>query len=127
MFGIFFTDAETVTCYQDVVKCDVERFKRFFPSDAGGRRVPGAVSILRLALCPSPTAKKISTIPSTPRVGYLPNCKVLECGDAGIFPDAAHCALSGLQIAQRCSPGKAASTGMLRPSGIVSGAYNLSK
>ncbi|MNS18315.1 Glutamate-1-semialdehyde 2,1-aminomutase [compost metagenome] len=30
MFGIFFTDAETVTSYQDVVKCDVERFKRFF-------------------------------------------------------------------------------------------------
>ena len=30
MFGIFFTDAETVTCYQGVVKCDVERFKRFF-------------------------------------------------------------------------------------------------
>ncbi|MBK5143351.1 glutamate-1-semialdehyde 2,1-aminomutase [Budviciaceae bacterium BWR-B9] len=30
MFGIFFTDADSVTCYQDVVKCDVERFKRFF-------------------------------------------------------------------------------------------------
>jgi len=30
MFGIFFTDADTVTCYQDVVNCDVERFKRFF-------------------------------------------------------------------------------------------------
>ena len=30
MFGIFFTDAETVTCYQDVMACDVERFKRFF-------------------------------------------------------------------------------------------------
>ena len=30
MFGIFFTDAKEVTCYQDVVKCDVERFKRFF-------------------------------------------------------------------------------------------------
>ncbi len=30
MFGIFFTDAPSVTCYQDVVKCDVERFKRFF-------------------------------------------------------------------------------------------------
>lgn len=30
MFGIFFTDAKTVTCYQDVVKCDVERFKHFF-------------------------------------------------------------------------------------------------
>ena len=30
MFGIFFTDAKEVTCYQDVLKCDVERFKRFF-------------------------------------------------------------------------------------------------
>ncbi|MBN3124254.1 glutamate-1-semialdehyde 2,1-aminomutase [Pectobacterium brasiliense] len=30
MFGLFFTDAESVTCYQDVMKCDVERFKRFF-------------------------------------------------------------------------------------------------
>ena len=30
MFGIFFTDAKTVTCYQDVMACDVERFKRFF-------------------------------------------------------------------------------------------------
>lgn len=30
MFGIFFTEAKTVTRYQDVVKCDVERFKRFF-------------------------------------------------------------------------------------------------
>ncbi|ADU68061.1 glutamate-1-semialdehyde 2,1-aminomutase [Pantoea sp. At-9b] len=30
MFGLFFTDADSVTCYQDVTKCDVERFKRFF-------------------------------------------------------------------------------------------------
>ncbi len=30
MFGIFFTDAGSVTCYQDVMACDVERFKRFF-------------------------------------------------------------------------------------------------
>lgn len=30
MFGLFFTDSPTVTCYQDVMKCDVERFKRFF-------------------------------------------------------------------------------------------------
>ncbi|SFB98448.1 glutamate-1-semialdehyde 2,1-aminomutase [Pragia fontium] len=30
MFGIFFTDADSVTCYQDVVQCDVERFKKFF-------------------------------------------------------------------------------------------------
>jgi len=30
MFGIFFTDADSVTCYADVTKCDVERFRRFF-------------------------------------------------------------------------------------------------
>ncbi len=27
MFGLFFTDAESVTCYADVCRCDVERFK----------------------------------------------------------------------------------------------------
>lgn len=30
MFGFFFTDQETVNCYGDVAKCDIERFKRFF-------------------------------------------------------------------------------------------------
>lgn len=30
MFGFFFTEQEVVTCYEDVTKCDVERFKRFF-------------------------------------------------------------------------------------------------
>lgn len=30
MFGLFFTDASSVTSYQDVTQCDVERFKRFF-------------------------------------------------------------------------------------------------
>lgn len=30
MFGIFFTTADSVTCYDDVTKCDVDRFKRFF-------------------------------------------------------------------------------------------------
>lgn len=30
MFGLFFTAADTVTCYQDVTECDVERFKKFF-------------------------------------------------------------------------------------------------
>ncbi|PWC11295.1 glutamate-1-semialdehyde 2,1-aminomutase [Brenneria corticis] len=30
MFGLFFTDAERVTCYQEVMTSDVERFKRFF-------------------------------------------------------------------------------------------------
>lgn len=30
MFGSFFTDQAQVTCYEEVAKCDVERFKRFF-------------------------------------------------------------------------------------------------
>ncbi|EEO03876.1 glutamate-1-semialdehyde 2,1-aminomutase [Vibrio cholerae] len=30
MFGFFFTEQEKVTCYEDVARCDVERFKRFF-------------------------------------------------------------------------------------------------
>ncbi|WP_158117137.1 glutamate-1-semialdehyde 2,1-aminomutase [Vibrio cincinnatiensis] len=30
MFGFFFTDQAQVTCYEEVAKCDVERFKRFF-------------------------------------------------------------------------------------------------
>lgn len=30
MFGFFFTDQQNVTCFDDVTKCDVERFKRFF-------------------------------------------------------------------------------------------------
>lgn len=30
MFGFFFTDQETVTTYEDVTKCDIEQFKRFF-------------------------------------------------------------------------------------------------
>ncbi|MDE1232015.1 glutamate-1-semialdehyde 2,1-aminomutase [Vibrio aestuarianus] len=30
MFGFFFTEQERVTCYEEVTKCDVERFKRFF-------------------------------------------------------------------------------------------------
>lgn len=30
MFGFFFIDQDTVTCYEDVTKCDIERFKRFF-------------------------------------------------------------------------------------------------
>ncbi|STD28469.1 Glutamate-1-semialdehyde 2,1-aminomutase [Edwardsiella tarda] len=30
MFGIFFTDQPSVTGYQDVLRCDAERFKRFF-------------------------------------------------------------------------------------------------
>ena len=30
MFGFFFTEQKTITCYEDVTKCDTERFKRFF-------------------------------------------------------------------------------------------------
>jgi glutamate-1-semialdehyde 2,1-aminomutase len=30
MFGFFFTDQKQVTCYEEVARCDTERFKRFF-------------------------------------------------------------------------------------------------
>lgn len=30
MFGFFFTDQTRITCYEDVAKCDTQRFKRFF-------------------------------------------------------------------------------------------------
>ncbi|WP_455366842.1 glutamate-1-semialdehyde 2,1-aminomutase [Kaarinaea lacus] len=30
MFGIFFSDAETITSFQQVVKCDIERFQIFY-------------------------------------------------------------------------------------------------
>ncbi|MCH7881264.1 MAG: glutamate-1-semialdehyde 2,1-aminomutase [Proteobacteria bacterium] len=30
MFGLFFTDAPAVTCFDEVFRCDVERFKQFF-------------------------------------------------------------------------------------------------
>ncbi|MDO4627106.1 MAG: glutamate-1-semialdehyde 2,1-aminomutase [Pasteurellaceae bacterium] len=30
MFGLFFTDQAQVNCYQDVMRCNVERFKQFF-------------------------------------------------------------------------------------------------
>ncbi len=30
MFGFFFTDQESITTYENVTKCDIERFKRFF-------------------------------------------------------------------------------------------------
>ena len=30
MFGLFFTDQDSVTCFDEVCRCDVERFKQFF-------------------------------------------------------------------------------------------------
>ncbi|MGV3346792.1 glutamate-1-semialdehyde 2,1-aminomutase [Enterobacteriaceae bacterium LUAb1] len=30
MFGLFFTNAERITCYADVMRCDIERFRHFF-------------------------------------------------------------------------------------------------
>ncbi|MBN3564210.1 glutamate-1-semialdehyde 2,1-aminomutase [Aliamphritea spongicola] len=30
MFGLFFTDQESVTCFADVMKCDTDKFNRFF-------------------------------------------------------------------------------------------------
>ena len=44
MFGLFFTDADEVTCFADVMACDVERFKRFFHGmlEAGVYLAPSA-------------------------------------------------------------------------------------
>ena len=44
MFGLFFTDAAEVTCFADVMACDVERFKHFFHGmlDAGVYLAPSA-------------------------------------------------------------------------------------
>jgi glutamate-1-semialdehyde 2,1-aminomutase len=44
MFGLFFTDAAEVTCFADVMACDVERFKRFYHGmlDAGIYLAPSA-------------------------------------------------------------------------------------
>ena len=32
MFGIFFTEADKVTCYQQAVACNIDHFKQFFHS-----------------------------------------------------------------------------------------------
>ncbi|MGU0055313.1 aminotransferase class III-fold pyridoxal phosphate-dependent enzyme [Enterobacter hormaechei] len=71
---IFFTEAKTVTCYQDVVKCDVERLQRLRPMLEEG--VSGPRQRLKRALCPWHTAKKISITPSTQRVRCLRSCKM---------------------------------------------------
>jgi glutamate-1-semialdehyde 2,1-aminomutase len=44
MFGLFFTSAQQVSTYADAVRCDVERFKRFFHGmlDAGVYLAPSA-------------------------------------------------------------------------------------
>ena len=44
MFGLFFTDEARVTSYEQVMRCDVERFKRFFHAmlDAGVYLAPSA-------------------------------------------------------------------------------------
>jgi glutamate-1-semialdehyde 2,1-aminomutase len=44
MFGMFFSDAAPVTRYEQVMRCDVERFKRFFHAmlDAGIYLAPSA-------------------------------------------------------------------------------------
>jgi glutamate-1-semialdehyde 2,1-aminomutase len=44
MFGLFFTEADEVTCFADVMACDAERFKRFFHGmlEAGVYLAPSA-------------------------------------------------------------------------------------
>ncbi|STS88422.1 glutamate-1-semialdehyde aminotransferase [Klebsiella variicola] len=106
MFGIFFTDAETVTCYQDVVKCDVERFKRFFHLmlEEGVYLAPSAFEAGFMSIAHS--EEDINNT-STPPVGCLPNCKVLERLVAQGFSRRRRIApYPGYQIVQRCSPGK---------------------
>lgn len=90
MFGIFFTDAPSVTCYQDVVKCDVERFKRFFHLmlEEGVYLAPSA---LKRALCLSLIAKRISTIPSLQRVTPSRSCN----------PDCRDCPVPAISLSSR--------------------------
>ncbi|QCR37108.1 glutamate-1-semialdehyde 2,1-aminomutase [Nissabacter sp. SGAir0207] len=56
MFGLFFTEAESITCYQDVMQCDVERFKRFFHLmlDEGVYLAPSAFEAGFMSLAHSP-------------------------------------------------------------------------
>ena len=77
MFGIFFTDAETVTCYQDVVECNVERFKRFFHLmlEEGVYLAPSAFEAGFMSVAHSEEDID-NTIDAARRV--LPSCKVLE-------------------------------------------------
>jgi glutamate-1-semialdehyde 2,1-aminomutase len=44
MFGLYFTEQETITTYDDVKRCDVERFKKFFHAmlEAGVYLAPSA-------------------------------------------------------------------------------------
>jgi glutamate-1-semialdehyde 2,1-aminomutase len=44
MFGIFFTEAESVSCFADVNACDLPRFQRFFHAmlDRGVYLAPSA-------------------------------------------------------------------------------------
>lgn len=106
MFGIFFTDAETVTCYQDVVKCDVERFKRFFHLmlEEGVYLAPSAFEAGFMSVAHSEEDID-NTIDAARRV--FASCKVLECLVAQGFSRRRRIApYPGYQIAQRCSPGK---------------------
>ncbi len=62
MFGLFFTDAKEVTCYQDVMNCDVERFKTVLPLNVRKTYLPSLRRLLKLALCLSLIAKKIFNV-----------------------------------------------------------------
>ena len=44
MFGVFFTDSDSVSNYQQVMACDTDRFNRFFHGmlDAGVYLAPAA-------------------------------------------------------------------------------------
>lgn len=56
MFGFFFTEQKTITCYEDVTKCDTERFKRFFHLmlEHGVNFAPSAFEASFMSLAHSP-------------------------------------------------------------------------
>jgi glutamate-1-semialdehyde 2,1-aminomutase len=85
MFGIFFTDAETVTCYQDVMACDVERFKRFFHMmlDEGIYLAPSAFEAGFMSVAHSEEDIN-NTIDAARRC--LRNCKGERAGWANAYP-----------------------------------------
>lgn len=69
MFGLFFTDAEEVNTFQDVLSCDTDRFKRFFHAmlDQGVYFAPSAfecgfTSIMHTKEVIDDTLDKIETV-----------------------------------------------------------------
>lgn len=101
--GFFFTDAKTVTCYQDVVKCDVERFKRFFHLMLEEGVYLRRQRLKRRLYVRGAQRRKISITPSTQRVRCLRSSKGMP-GGANAYPyDILHLPLGEEQTRKRQS------------------------